>query len=111
MVTHTLRLLSGDDYSLIVRWKDSDGVEVPIDTAALQVRQRADDAEALIDLTTDLTIDGGEVTLTLDGDRTAEVFEAVGKNLAVWDLEATSDAGQVKTLVGGKFSVREDVTR
>lgn len=108
---HSINLLSGDDFELVVRWQDADENAIPIDTARLQVRATAAAAEPLIDLSEDLTVVGGEITLTMDGTRTAEVFEAVGTAQAVWDLEATAETGVVKTLVGGRFRVTQDVTR
>lgn len=111
MKTYHIRLIAGDDYPLIVRWLDSDRVEVPIASARLQVRRIVSEEDVLIDLTSDLTIDGGEITLSMDGARTTEVFDAVGRAPALWDLEATAESSQVKTLVGGRITVNQGISR
>ena len=107
MVNHTIDLVRGDDYSLIVRWLDSADVEVPIASARLQVREHIDDAATLLSLAggSGLTIAGGQITIAITETQSATL--RTGR----WDLEAISSGGQTKTLVGGPFNVTEDVSR
>lgn len=106
MVDHRLSLVRGDDFELQVRWKDADGVQVPISQARLQIRQRVDtDPVLTLTVGSGLAVASGTVTITLTAAQTAALGDGV------WDLEATSTAGKVKTLIGGKVRVTKDVTR
>lgn len=106
---YDIEAVRGDDYSdLRVRWDDADGVAVPLTSARMQIRSQPDSASAELTITTadDLDIDGdGYLVPTLSATQTASL---VG---GYYDVEATSTAGKVKTLVGGRFRVIADVTR
>jgi hypothetical protein len=107
VIAHDIRLVRGDDFSLAIRWKDGDDQEVPIASARLMVRRRHDAAAALLELGPGygLTISGGRVDIVISS------AQSQALRSGYWDLEATSAAGQVKTLVGGKLTVAPDVTR
>lgn len=106
---HTIRLTRGDSWAnLKVRWRDSDGEPVPLASARLQVRPRVSSPTVLLSMTTDddLTIVTGDyVVPSLTAEQTKDLTSGW------YDLEVTSTAGQVKTLIAGRFIVDKDVTR
>lgn len=106
---YDIEAVRGDNYSdLKVRWDDADGVAVPLTSARMQIRSQPDGASAELTITTadDLDIDGdGYLVPTLSAAQTAALAGGF------YDIEATSTAGKVKTLVAGRFRVIADVTR
>lgn len=106
MVTHNIQARQGDDLELIVRWLDSEMEAVPIASARMQVRPSVRSNASIISVTTD----DDELTLTDDHEVTIRLRPEEDRS-GVWDLEATSVTGRIKTLVGGKFIVFRDVTR
>lgn len=108
---YNITLTRGDSYSLAVRWTDSEAEPIDIDSARLQVRRSLTSSSTLLSVASDgpdagdsLTIDDNEVQLTLTPELTADLTSGV------YDLEATSTGGQVKTLISGRFIVERDVT-
>lgn len=98
----------GDDYELAVRWTDSEGEPVLIDSCRLQVRFRPSSETTILSFTDsdpELSIDENEITVSFSD------TDDFPTNRPVYDLEATSVSGQVKTLIEGRFVVREDVSR
>lgn len=109
MIAKDIYLVRGDDCTrYAVGWRDSDGVYVPIASARLQIRETTDAESELLELTDGdglEIVDEGRVNITFTAAQT-ETLES-GR----WDIEVTSEGGQVKTLVGGRCVVKEDVSR
>lgn len=91
------------------RWKDKDGVVVPLASAAIQVRRSADAADAIVTLTL-----GDGITQDGDGILWPAMTPEQTKRLRptdVYDLEVVTESGQRETLVGGLADFAKDVTR
>lgn len=54
----------------------------------------------------EISVENNEITLTVSHDKTEQVAWTTAK----WDLQQTSASGLVKTLCGGKITLRKDVT-
>lgn len=83
---------------------------VPIASARMQFRAKRSDADALVSLDESSGIDADE----LANGRVLPTLTTTQTQLLAggyWDVEATSDGGQVKTLVQGDYIFTEDVTR
>lgn len=107
---YTIRITRGDTWSdLKVGWKDSAGTMVSVTSARMYIRQAVNSSTTMEELSTtggEITIDGdGYVVPTLTAAQTAALSSGV------YDLEAISAAGEVKTLISGLFRVDADVTR
>lgn len=106
--TYSISLTRGDTYQLGVIWEDSEGDPIDIASARLQVRKSVTSASTLLSVTDAddaLSISANTVSITLEPEQTDDLANGV------YDLEVTSDGGQVKTLIAGRFNVRKDVTR
>lgn len=103
-----IRITRGDDYPHVVRFHDAAGA--PVDKSdcafAAQIRvHAADAAEVAFDID-DSQLADGVLVLSL----AASVTRGLAA-VAVWDLQQTSPAPRVTTLLAGAVVVREDVTR
>lgn len=83
---------------------------VPISSARMAFRAKASDEDALVELDESDGIDpdeleNGRVLPELTTDQTDSLSSGY------WDVEATSDGGEVKTLARGNYIFSEDVTR
>jgi hypothetical protein len=108
MTSYDITLVRGDDHTFAVEWTDSEGEPVEIDTARMHIRKVVSSGSTLLELTVGegLTVTDNRVDVELSAEQTAELTSGV------YDLEIVSAAsGDVKTLVGGRVRVREDVTR
>lgn len=109
-VDHKITITRGDTWDdLKVGWKDSDGVIVSVSSARMHIRSGVASDTTIEELSTtngELAVDGdGYITATLTAAETAVLTSGV------YDLEATSAGGTVKTLISGRFEVEKDVTR
>lgn len=87
-------------------------VDVTGMTALMQIKTTATDEAPLLELTSadGIVLDGDEspnVIITL----TPEQSGALGVGEYYYDLQLTDTAGDVTTILGGGFSVEQDVTR
>lgn len=104
-----IELVRGDSWSGVkVRWRDGAGDPVVLASARMQIRQSADAATVELELT-----DGDG--LTIDSDQYVVPAITPVQSAALvsgrWDLEVTSESGEVRTLLGGAVKVTPDVTR
>jgi hypothetical protein len=107
---HNLTHVSGDTFRLQVTWQDNQGdpIDLTSYTAQMQVRDRAggsvwaSSTGGSPSLT--LTLGGASGTIDIAG-TVAQSTPAVG----YWDLQVTL-SGAVTTLVGGNFTVVQEVT-
>ena len=112
--TQDFTFYSGDTDTIELVVKDSNGVVVDLTggSARMQVKVKSNDSTAL--LTKTATIDGvnGKITFALsDTDTSGLNSDNFGTKIYVYDVELTYPAGDIKTLIAGKFSVSADVTR
>lgn len=107
-----IEIVRGDDYSHLITFVNED--ETPLDltgyTGQAQIRKTPADTDApeatfTVTIATPLT---GEVLVELDAVQSADL-PAVKKHY-YWDLELTTDTGQIVTPLGGKVIVIQDVT-
>lgn len=105
----------GADVEIPITVYNPDGV-TPVDltgyTARMQAREKIDDDDPFLELTTAnsrITIDGpaGLVTLIFPAATTA----ALTKYSGFYDLELVNGAGKVERLIYGTFVIRREVTR
>lgn len=102
------KITRGDDFSDTVTIKEGDpaaAVDVSSRTYTAQVRQTKD-GEVVASMSIDMAdADSGVVGYAISDTVTADM---VGEY--VWDFQQSS-GGVIRTLMGGKFTVDEDVTR
>lgn len=115
-VKRIIRGVQGDDwFALGFGWSyipegETEAVAVVLSDAKWQFKRKATDEEAIVSLTPGDGIDEdalavGRVMPTLTPEQTRLL------STGVWDCEATSDGGQVKTLATGNYIFDEDVSR
>jgi hypothetical protein len=109
--TYNIRITRGDDWAgAKFRWKDSEGVVVPLTSARMQFRPSADSSTLLLELTTE--VDGG---LVIDDDDyvvpTITAAQSADLRDGRYDVEVTATSGDVKTIAAGTVSVTADVSR
>ena len=106
---HTIRFTRGDSYFAKARWKDSEGTVVTVVSARMQIRPSTAGAVLLeLDDEDGLELDyedEGYIAITITPEQSAQL------RTGVYDLEATSDSGQVKTIASGSLIVDKDITR
>jgi hypothetical protein len=103
---YPITLEQGADFNLSITWNDPDGDPVDLTgyTAAAQVRESFDSADALLDFTiTGMGVDG-----VIELSATAAETEAAGGG--VWDLEVTNGA-EVTRLLQGPARFSREVTQ
>lgn len=98
----------GDGYSIHFSLLDGDDPYAPEGTLTAQIRpaRRAAGAvlgDALADF--DITVDGNEVTIALDGDQTATLPDNV-----YWDIEESFGDASPRTWFTGKAKAWGDIT-
>jgi hypothetical protein len=107
--TLDLRFVRGDDFSVLLTFKDQDGVAIDMSdsTYRAQLRRVANDGLAVSFGVDDTSASAGNVVLHLSQIVTADLSHRY-----VWDVERvyTSD-GAVQTLMAGEINVLRDVTR
>jgi hypothetical protein len=109
--TFNINYYRGDSYSFILNPKNSDGTPFNLATYTGELQVKATrDPEANVLIFGNVSIDSpitGSITCTIDPED--------GRTLAagnyVYDLEITNASGRVFTLVTGRFTVTNDVTR
>lgn len=103
------KVTRGDDFADTVTIKEGDplaAVDVSARTYTAQVRRKADDAEVVAQMSIDMTDAAtGQVTYSIADSVTDDMDGDY-----VWDFQQ-STAGVVRTLMGGKFKISDDVTR
>ena len=113
--TVNLTIDQGGTFSRNITWK-AGTPKVPVDltgyTAALQVRGSASSASVLLSLTTS----NGGITITPSvGKFTLNISATQTKRLAAgryaYELKATSNGGQVTSLMKGAFVVSAEITK
>lgn len=107
-----ITLVRGDTWEVIFQVREDDGV-TPIDltgyTVKIQVRRVPLDPEAP---SLDLAIGTG-ITVATPANGEIAVFAQTSGLVAceyVWDLQLTAPGGRIETLMGGKFTLVQDVT-
>lgn len=112
--TSNITIDQGATFVKAYRWK-VDGVAVDLTgyTAKMQVRKKA---SATSEVLLEASSANGRVTITALEGRVAikipdEITAALDFSEAVWDLELTSPAGDVKRLVQGTVTLDKEVTR
>jgi hypothetical protein len=105
--TYDIRFIRGDSFTFSVDWSDSNNDPVTIASARLHIRRQIEATTTLLELTdgSGIVIAGGNLTISMTPAQTATSLSGY------YDLEATSDGGEVKTLISGKVIVTPDVTR
>lgn len=102
------RIVKGDDFADTVTIKEGDpaaAVDVSTRTYAAQVRREAG-ADVVVQMTINMTSAAtGQVTYSIQDTDTDDMDGDY-----VWDFQQTT-SGVVRTLMGGKFVVYEDITR
>jgi len=101
-----LDLYSGDDFSMQLTLTNPDGTIADLSNATVMSEIRTTAAAPAIAATFTPDITGNVISLTLAGSDTQEL---VGK--FVWDCQITSGSQLVTTLVAGKVTFTQDVTR
>lgn len=114
--TFDLCIKRGDTYKATFTYVASDGIPVDLTgyTAKMQIRQKANSPDpAPVEITDqDGIVLGdaeGTVEITLSSENTGTNLESLKSG--VYDLELTSPAGVVTTIVGGKVEFVDQVTR
>jgi hypothetical protein len=107
---YSITLTRGDDWAgAKFRWKDSEGVPVPLTSARMHFRPSAGSSTLLLELTTE--VDGG---LVIDDDEfvipTITPEQSADLRDGRYALEVTAASGQVKTIASGVVAARTDLT-
>ena len=116
-IVHNIVVEQGATFRLPVAWKNENQTPVDITgySAAMQIRQKPDSAQALVSLTHTLTAAGQIVLGGAQG-----TIEIVIKHTAtsqippgdwVYDLELTNPSGDVTRLIMGSAKVTPEVTK
>lgn len=104
-----LNIRRGDD--LVMPLTMRDGAGAPIDLTGrsytAQIRATTDAATALAITVTNTDLPNGLITLSLTDVQTRDNVPRTG----VWDLQETDTGGLKSTLIAGKVTAVEDVTR
>ena len=112
---YNLKIEQGATFEQTITWKAGEPA-VPVDitgcTARMHARERLDETNALLTLTTEngaITLGGvaGTISLALTAIETAAITWARG----VYDLELVYPDGRVRRLLTGKINVSPEVTR
>lgn len=112
---HNITIIQGGTLRDVTTWK-AGSPAVPVDltgcTARMQVRQKVDGTDVLLNLTTEnggIILGGiaGTVTVYLSATATA----ALAWKSGVYDLEIEFGNGDVRRLLSGSVSVSLEVTR
>ena len=103
-----LELYQGDDWNFIVNVTHN-GVPVSLSgyTAAAQIRRSSADTDTTVDAEFTCTVGTTSITLTLPNNMTIAIQGGTYR----WDLQVTSAAGVVTTLLYGPVTVHADITR
>lgn len=103
----------GDTLSMDYTWQDSAGAYIDLTShyAKMDVRSSAWDATALVTLTELSGITLGNATSNLKAKLTAAQTAALGGGLFYYDIALTDGLGDVNTLISGKITLKESVTK
>lgn len=105
--------IQGEDFDLGVKYQDDagDAIDLTGYTARMQARADYDSESAVIDITTDdsieITAETGEVTVSLGNALTSNIEPGT----YVYDLELVSGTGLVTKLLFGQITVLAEVTK
>jgi hypothetical protein len=103
----------GDTLKMDFTWQDSAGafIDLTSHTAKMEVRAKAGDDAALVTLTNSLGITLGNAASNILAQITASQTSTIGKGKFVYDIELTDGNGDVNTLIAGKITLKESVTK
>lgn len=103
-----LCIYQGDDYAALVTVLNANGTPADLTgyVVQAQIRRNTADVETEIAATINTLVSVNTITLAIPHDVTATLN---GKY--VWDLQLTSEAGMVTTILAGKANVTAEVTR
>ena len=112
--SYDLKIEKGATFQLTLTWKDEDGDPIDLTgfTARMQVRDRVDAEETLVELTTAngrIALGGAAGTIALLIE--AAVTEGLPGKAGFYDLELVSAGGIVTRLLEGKAALVPEVTR
>ena len=113
--TFDLCVKRGDSYMVTITYQDSS--KQPIDltgyTARLQIRAKVSSTEFALELTeaSGLTLGGPAGTIDIALTPTQTETDLAELKAGVYDLELTSPAGIVTTIIGGSVTLADQVTR
>lgn len=103
-----LQVFQGDDFAAIVLVTNADGTPANITgyTALAQIRRAVADVDPVVVATFTATVASPNVNLSLSN---AQTRPLTGRY--VWDLQLTSPAGVITTVVAGRVVVTAEVSR
>lgn len=103
----------GDAVDMDLTWKDDAGLVYDLTqyTACLQVRSKAGDTAALLDLNESNGITLSNVSPNVLVEITKAQNFTLGAGSYVYDLELTPPNGKTNTLLSGKYVLKESVTK
>jgi len=104
-----LAIYQGDDWSaqVTVTYQDQTAADLTGYTAQAQIRTATADQQPVVSAEITTSIAGNIVTLSLTHDQTQQLTGAV----YYWDLQLTSAAGDITTILAGKVKVTYEITR
>jgi hypothetical protein len=112
---HNLTIEQGATFRRVITWKNSSGTAINLTgfSARMQVRERIDDADVILELTTAngrITLGGvlGTITMVAQDEVTTTLPEI---RKGVYDLELESAGGEVTRLLRGSVEIIRQVTR
>ena len=114
--TYDLVIRRGDTYNVEFTWQDSDGNPIDLTgyTARMQIRAKVSSPDPpAVDVTegAGIVLGGaaGTVTVELTPEQTGDGLQDCKSG--VYDVELTSSIGTVTTIIGGRVSFIDQVTR
>lgn len=111
---YDITVQQGANWSLILNWQDDEGEPINLTgySAKMQIRPYYDSMTIVATLSTvsgGITIDPliGKVTASLTAIQTSAITVLEG----VYDMELTSPSGVVTRIIGGAYTLSQEVTR
>lgn len=106
----------GDTLEITFNWRGSDGQAVDLTgwIGVLQVKAEKTDTVALIERTTvdsSLVLSDGSGEFNIETELTPAETLGLGLGVKVYDLQLTSPAGKVNTLIIGRITITQDTSR
>jgi len=103
-----LVIYQGDDWGATVNVKNGTGpADITGFTAKAQIRQDVADNDPDVNVEITTVVSSPTVELTIPAAATVDLI----CGSYVWDLQLTSPAGQITTILAGNVSVTQEVTR